>query len=84
MSLTLDPATEQRIQRETALRHFEEPAQLINRALDSLIQEESWTEEEKAALNHQLDSGLAELKAGGGIPGDQVRAALAARLAARI
>ena len=77
MSLTLDPATEQRIQREAALRNLEEPAQLINLALDVLTNEEAWSDEEKSALNDKLDRSLAQIERGEGTPGEQVRAILA-------
>ena len=82
MAPTLDPATEQRIQREAVLRIDPDPAQLINRALDFLIEAESWTEEEKAEFDCKLDQSLAQIGRGEGIPGDQVRAILEADRAA--
>jgi Arc/MetJ-type ribon-helix-helix transcriptional regulator len=42
MILTLDPATEQRIQREMERGHYREPAEVIAHALNLLQAEEEW------------------------------------------
>jgi hypothetical protein len=42
MALTLNPATELRIQRQAELGPFHEPDELVNRALDLLESQESW------------------------------------------
>jgi Arc/MetJ-type ribon-helix-helix transcriptional regulator len=87
MALTLDPATEQRIQQELERGLYSDPAELINHALDALQNfrnpDQTWTDEDRAALDQQLDEAIAQIQRGEGIPGDQVRDVLAARLAAR-
>jgi len=42
MNLTLDPPTEQRIQRELARGPYREPSELINHALDLFDAQEDW------------------------------------------
>lgn len=77
MSLALDPKTEQRIQRKLVAGGYSEPAQLINRALDLLESEETWSDEDKAALDLRLSESMAQIQRGEGIPGDKVRQFLA-------
>ena len=44
MNLALDPATEERIQRELERGHYSEPAEVIAHALNLLQAEEEWLE----------------------------------------
>lgn len=64
MALTLDPATEQRIQRELARGHFREPAEVLNHALDLLKAEEEWLLMQKEALNQRLAESIAQVERG--------------------
>lgn len=83
MSLALDPATEQRIQRDLARGPYREPAELINHALDLLEDEESWLLNNKAALNKRLEESMAQIERGEGIPGDQLLSVLAEKRSQR-
>jgi len=83
MALTLDPTTEQRIQRALEQGPFHEPAELINQALDLLESREQWLLRNKDAINERLEESLAQIERGEGIPGDQVREKLAQMRAAR-
>jgi len=79
MSLALDPATEQRIQRELARGHYREPAEIINRALDLLEAQEEWFLHKREALNKRLEESMAQIERGEGIPGEGLLEALAER-----
>ena len=83
MPLALDPATEQRIQRELARGPYREPAELINRALDLLEAQQDWLLQNRDPINRHIDQGMAEIGRGEGIPGDQVKERLAQRRIAR-
>ena len=72
MNLNLDPATEQRIQREIDLGHYREPAEVIARAVALLEAEEDWLFQNKAAMNHRLEESMGQIERGEGIPGDQL------------
>jgi antitoxin ParD1/3/4 len=79
VNLTLDPATEQRIQRELDRGHYREPAEVIAHALNLLEAEEEWLEMSKHALNARLEESMAQVERGEGIPGDAILEVLAAR-----
>jgi len=49
MAPSLNPATEQRIQRQAELGPFPEPDEVVNRALDLLESQESWIARNRAA-----------------------------------
>lgn len=51
-------------------------------ALEMQNEREDWLREDKDAIDAKIERGLAQLDRGEGIPGDQVRARLAARRAA--
>ena len=63
MTLTLDPATEQRLQQELATGQYREPNQLIAHALDLVQAEreqaEDWLLRNKDAINQRLDESFA-------------------------
>jgi Arc/MetJ-type ribon-helix-helix transcriptional regulator len=77
MSLALDPATEQRIQREIARGAYREPAELINRALDLLESQENWLLCNKDAIHQRLAESMAQAERGELHTPDEVRALLA-------
>jgi Arc/MetJ-type ribon-helix-helix transcriptional regulator len=77
MTLTLDPTSEQRIQREIDRGHHREPAEVVAHALALLEDQEDWLLQNKRAINEHLDESYAEIQRGEGIPGEQVRAILA-------
>jgi Arc/MetJ-type ribon-helix-helix transcriptional regulator len=53
MTLTLDAATEKRIQREIDLGHYREPSEVIARAVAMLADEEEWLLRNKDAFNQR-------------------------------
>jgi plasmid stabilization system protein ParE/Arc/MetJ-type ribon-helix-helix transcriptional regulator len=73
MSLALDPATEQRIQREIARGPSREPAELINRALDLLESQENWLLRNKDAINERLEESMAQAERGEVYTPEEVR-----------
>jgi Arc/MetJ-type ribon-helix-helix transcriptional regulator len=83
MAITLDPGTEERIQREFARGHYGSPAEVIVQALDLLQAEEEWLERSKSALNVRLQESMAQIDRGEGIPGDRLLEVLAQRRAAQ-
>jgi Arc/MetJ-type ribon-helix-helix transcriptional regulator len=64
MNLTLDPATEQRIQREIDLGHYRDPAEVIARAVALLEAEQEWLLRNKEAINQRLDESFAQVERG--------------------
>jgi Arc/MetJ-type ribon-helix-helix transcriptional regulator len=83
MNLSLDHASEQRIQREIERGHYREPAEVVAHALALLEDQEDWLLRDKSAINQRLDESCAQIERGEGIPGDEVRAILAGDRAAR-
>ena len=81
MTLTLDAATEQRIQREIELGHYRDPAEVIARALDLLDAEEEWLLRNQEALNQRLDESMAQVQRGELYTGEEARQILAERRA---
>jgi antitoxin ParD1/3/4 len=79
MEITLDPATEERIQRELARGHYGSPAEVIAQTLDLLQAEQEWLELSKSALNARLQESMAQIDRGEGIPGDRLLEVLTQR-----
>jgi Arc/MetJ-type ribon-helix-helix transcriptional regulator len=79
MAITLDPATEQRIQCELNRGHYGSPAEVIAQALDLLEAEQEWLQLSKSTLNRRLEESMAQIDLGEGIPGDQLLQVLAER-----
>jgi len=76
MNLTLDPATEQRIQREIDLGHYRDPAEVIARAVSLLEAEEEWLRRNKKALNDRLKESMAQAERGEVYTAEEVRSLL--------
>jgi len=76
MSLALDPATEQRIQR-LARGPYSEPAELINHALDLLEDEEAWLQTKKQAIHDRIEQSFAAVERGETYTPEQARQSLA-------
>ena len=83
MNLTLDPATEQRIQREIDLGHYREPAEVIARAVALLEAEQNWLLQNKDAINQRLEESMAQAARGETCTAEEARRTLADRRAAR-
>jgi Arc/MetJ-type ribon-helix-helix transcriptional regulator len=86
MAITLDPATEQRIQQQLATGRFREPAELLAHALDLIETEsaqEDWLLRNKESLNADLDRTFAQAGRGEGYSPDESRALMAQHRASR-
>ena len=83
MSLTLDPQTEQRIQRLLERGHYESADQIINLALDPFEPVEEWLQRNQEALNEGLEESFAQSRRGEFHTPDEVRRLLAEDRAAR-
>jgi Arc/MetJ-type ribon-helix-helix transcriptional regulator len=84
MAVTLDPATEQRIQRKIEQGHFRDSAEVIARALDLLDDEQELAQQARAALDARLERSMAQIARGEGIPGERLMQALTELRAARL
>jgi|GEM_PF-5312303 len=73
MNLNLDPATEQRIQREIDLGHYREPAEVIARAVELLEAEEDWLLRNKEAIQAHLEESFAQAERGDTYTADETR-----------
>jgi Arc/MetJ-type ribon-helix-helix transcriptional regulator len=78
MGLALDPATEQRIQREMERGPYREPGEVINRALDLLESQENWLLRNRDAIHERLAESMAQVERGGVLSPEEVRSLLAA------
>ncbi len=83
MNLILDPATEQRIQREIDLGHYREPAEVIARAVALPEAEQNWLLQNKDAINQRLEESMAQAARGETWTPEEARRILADRRAAR-
>ena len=78
MNLTLDAASEKRIQRELDRGHYTEASAVIAHALALLEDQEDWLLRDKDAINQRLDESHAQIHRGEGVPEQEVRKILAA------
>jgi len=78
------PEIEELIQQRLRSGAFESVEDVLFDALEMQSERELWLEENKEAINAKIDRGLAQLDRGEGIPGDQLRARLAADKTARL
>jgi Arc/MetJ-type ribon-helix-helix transcriptional regulator len=83
MSLTLDSATEDRIQRELARGSYREPAEVISRALDLLEANREELDNRRIALLVRIEESFAQADRGETYSSEEARAELAARRAVR-
>ena len=87
MTLTLDPATEQRLQQELATGQYREPNQLIAHALDLVKAEreqkaEDWLTRNKEAIKADLEESFAAAARGESYSLEDAQRILAERRAA--
>ncbi len=86
MTITLDPAIEQRIQKQLSRGAFAEPAELLAYALD-LVEaeavEQDWLLRNKEAINADLERTFAQAQRGEGYSLEESRALLAQHRASR-
>ncbi len=64
MQLTVPPDLEALVQKQVATGAFANAEDVIRRALESLDAEESWTREERSALNEKIRRALEQVGAG--------------------
>ena len=86
MALHLDPATEQRIQRELAAGRYAEPSELIAHALDLVEAEqaaEDWLLRNREAINQHLDLSFDQSERGHSSSPEEARTLLAQRRISR-
>ncbi len=83
MTLTLDAATEQRIQQELARGRYREPADVIAHALDLLDAERSDMAIRRSALLNRLEESFAQSELGETYAPQEARTLLKERRAAR-
>jgi Arc/MetJ-type ribon-helix-helix transcriptional regulator len=87
MAITLDAATEERIQRQLDRGAFREPAELLAHALDLLEEErsaEDWLDRNMDAINADLEETMAQAARGEGFSPEESLADLARHRASRI
>ncbi len=83
MTVTLDPAAEQLLQRELARGVYENPAEIIAHALDVIATEEDWLLRNKEAISADLDESFAESARGEGYSLEEIKAFLAEKRISR-
>ena len=64
MQLTIPPDVEALVQKRLATGAFANVEDVIRRALETLDAEESWTKEERGALDEKIDRALEQVAAG--------------------
>ena len=83
MAITLDPALEQRVQRQLDRGAFREPAELLAHALDLVEAEGDWLYRNREAINAALEESFAAKERGEGYSPEESLALLAQNRAAR-
>jgi len=83
MAITLDPATELRIQRELDRGHYASPAEVIAQALDLLEAEHEWLTDNRQAIHDHIEESFEAVARGETYTPEQARAILAERRAGR-
>jgi len=83
MTLDLDPATEQLLQRELATGRYREPSALIAHALDLVRAERADLATRRAQIVAEIEESLAQLDRGEFVTEEQLRARVASRRAAQ-
>jgi Arc/MetJ-type ribon-helix-helix transcriptional regulator len=78
MQLTVPPDLEALVRKRLATGAFASPEDVIRLALEKLDAEESWTEEERRALDEKIDRALQQIAAGRVYGPDEAQRRLAA------
>jgi Arc/MetJ-type ribon-helix-helix transcriptional regulator len=77
MQLNLPADIDALVQKRLATGAFANAEEVIRRALETLDAEESWTEEERCALDQKIDRALEQVAAGRACSPDEARRKLA-------
>jgi Arc/MetJ-type ribon-helix-helix transcriptional regulator len=83
MAITLDPALEDRIQRQLDRGAFREPAELLSHALDLVEAEDDWLFRNREAINAALEESFAAKERGESYSPEEAEAMLSERRASR-
>jgi Arc/MetJ-type ribon-helix-helix transcriptional regulator len=78
MQLNVPPDLEALVQKRLDTGAFANAEDVIRRALETLDAEESWSDEERSALNEKIDRALEQVAAGRVYGPDEARRKLAA------
>ncbi|HLY59440.1 MAG TPA: type II toxin-antitoxin system ParD family antitoxin [Terriglobia bacterium] len=76
MTIKLRPEHEQMISEALNCGAYQNPAEVIGRALEILALEDEWLRENHEAVQAKIARGLAQLDRGEGIPGEESRVRL--------
>jgi Arc/MetJ-type ribon-helix-helix transcriptional regulator len=82
MTITLSPEHEETIARAIRSGAYENPGQVIERALEVLRSEDEWLTENKEVIDEKIGRAIAQLDRGEGIAGDELPRRLEKRKAA--
>ena len=82
MTITLRPDQEKAIAQAIESGAYQNPDEVIERALEVLLSEDEWSQHDKDELNQKIERATAQLDRGEGISGDELRARLERRKAA--
>ena len=79
MTITLRPEHEEAIAKTIESGAYQDPDEVIGRALEALRSEDEWLLENKNAINEKIERAIAQLDRGEGIPGEELRGRLESR-----
>jgi antitoxin ParD1/3/4 len=82
MTITLRPEQEKVIEQAIQSGAYQDPAEVIERALEMLRSEDEWLKEDKGSINEKIERAIAQLDRGEGVAGDELRRRLEERKAA--
>ena len=84
MQLNVPPDLEALVQKRLATGAFASPEEVFRRAMEVLEAEESWSEEERLALDAKIDNALEQVAVGKTYGPEEARQRLAAMRAAHL
>lgn len=79
MTVTLRPEQEKTIAQAIQSGAYQNPDEVIERALEMLRSEDEWLNNNREAINEKLERGIAQLDCGEGIPAGELRERLEMR-----
>ena len=81
MTITLRPEHERAIAEAIQSGAYQNPDEVIERALEALRSQDDWLFENRTAIREKIDRAMAQLERGEGIPGEDLADRLEARKA---
>ncbi len=76
MTIQLKPEQEHRVAEALRSGAYHSPEEVLDRALEALHEQDEWLTANRQAIDQQIDTGIAELERGEGIPEDELDAYL--------